>query len=783
MAKERAEMGDYSGSSLLNRDPLIAAARALWDYGLAVVPILAGTKRPSIEGWQERRLDWSELAKLLADGRVGGLGVVAGALSGNLAVLDFDGDGWRDAFDVFCESWPELTDAPTVVTGSGKRHLWVICPDMPATFTSHPYRRPDLNAVIELRGNRSNCIAPPSTHPSGGRYAWAKPPEAKLREIAFGELEAWLREWAGEPERDLAPTVQGDGAHEPTADELVRVQRALDALAAWRCDAYDARGGWLGVGFALSELGDEGLRLWETWSRRSPKYEAGMCARKWPTMRPGRGIGLGSLYYWARLDGGLEPNMATDLKPPPLEADAVPPPKGGYRPTDMGNAERFVATWRGKVLWSAGLGWLWWDGKRWVPDQLERVMAMAKTTARRIGLEAMSEESEARRQTLIRWWATSENVARVAAMIELAKSDLAMPTDAFDANPYLLNCVNGTLDLRDATLHPHDPNDLITKLCPVAYAPEATHPVWDRFLADATGGDAAFGAFLQRLAGYALTGDTSEEIFALVLGTAGTGKSTFLEALLSTWGDYGRKCAFDTFLARRDVGVPRPDLVALRGARLVAAVETAPARSLDSPAIKELTGGDRITTRSLYREEITFTPQCKLLLAANDAPKMSDLDAGLWRRLRKVPFEHVVAEPDPTVKDTLKKAAVAGPAILAWAVRGCLDWQRDRLGTCDEVKRATAQLRLDFDPLAEFFSECCVFGPAYEVSAKVLRDTYEAWAHENGAKGGAIVGNQEWGRRLADKGCERAMRRKDGTVTRLWLGVGLAAPPDEDIPM
>jgi len=452
---------------------------------------------------------------------------------------------------------------------------------------------------------------------------------------------------------------------------------------------------------------------------------------------------------------------------------------GDYRLTDMGNAERFVSAWRGKVLWSGGLGWLWWDGKRWVPDQLERVAAMAKITARSIGAEAQDEADEARRQALIKWWAMSENAARVAAMVELAKPDLAVSADAFDADPYLLNCSNGTLDLRNATLHPHNPRDLITKLCPVAYTPDATHPVWDRFLADATGGDEAFSTFLQRLAGYALTGDTSEEIFALVLGTAGTGKSTFVEALLSTWGDYGRKCAFDTFLARRDVGTPRPDLVALRGSRLVAAVETAPTRSLDSPAIKELVGGDRVTARSLYREEITFMPQCKLLLAANDAPKMSDLDAGLWRRLRMVPFKHVVADPDPTVKDTLRKVAVAGPAILAWAVRGCLDWQRNRLGACDEVKRATTQLRLEFDPLAEFFSECCVFGHAYEVPAKALRDAYEAWTHENGTPVGGVVGNQEWGRRLADKGCKRVQRRVSGENMRFWVGVGLADPYEE----
>ena len=201
-----------NGPPFVSGCDLVKAALALHKRGLAVVPIpragfeykdrkgqthKATGKGPIIRGWQKRQLSREELGGLLQDDHVVGIGVVAGALSGNLAVLDFDGAGWQGAFEHFRLSWTELENAPIVETGSGKRHIWLRCPDMPTDFTKRDFVREDLKAKIELRGNRCNCIVPPSLHPSGGQYRWVSG-EADWVEVPFAELLEWLTEWVGE---------------------------------------------------------------------------------------------------------------------------------------------------------------------------------------------------------------------------------------------------------------------------------------------------------------------------------------------------------------------------------------------------------------------------------------------------------------------------------------------------------------------------------------------------------------------------------------------------------
>jgi putative DNA primase/helicase len=364
-------------------------------------------------------------------------------------------------------------------------------------------------------------------------------------------------------------------------------------------------------------------------------------------------------------------------------------------------------------------------------------------------------------------------------MVELAKSEpgIAQRPDAFDCDPWALNVANGTLDLRTGQLRPHDRADMITKLAPVTFDPDAKHPTLARYIADVTSGDADFAAYLQRAAGYSLTGSTAEEAFFLVLGPAATGKSTLIEALLALLGDYSVKSAFDAFLESNNVGGATPELARLRGARLVAASETSKSRKLNESLVKELTGGDSITARNLYAAPFTFKPCFKLWLGCNEAPKLTDTDSGLWRRLQRLPFERELAEGkrDPKVKQALTGEAL--PALLAWAVRGCLDWQRGGLRMAPTVRAKTAELRADFDPLAEFFSEACVFTKYAETPAQELRDAYAVFAASMGVP---PIGNTDWSERLRAKGCKtwRTMRG-DKRVT-LWQGIGLKTESEPD---
>ncbi|MGI8597500.1 MAG: DNA primase family protein, partial [Thermoleophilaceae bacterium] len=287
--------------------------------------------------------------------------------------------------------------------------------------------------------------------------------------------------------------------------------------------------------------------------------------------------------------------------------------------TDYGNAERLVSAHGGDLRYAHGLGWLAWDGRRWRRDLDGEVERRAKATVRALYREAGSLEDEGERKALASWARKSEAAPRIAAAIALARTESAVVVGpgALDGAPLLLNVVNGTLDLRTGELREHRREDLLTKLAPVAWVPGSRDPAWERFLEHTTGGDAELAAFLQRAAGYTLTGDTGEEVLFFAHGPTATGKSTLLEALGATLGEYAVTADFDTFLARRgDPGV-RTDIARLAGARLVASLEVEDGKHLAEGLLKQLTGGDTVTARFLYSDAFEFAPAFKLWLAAN----------------------------------------------------------------------------------------------------------------------------------------------------------------------
>jgi putative DNA primase/helicase len=301
----------------------------------------------------------------------------------------------------------------------------------------------------------------------------------------------------------------------------------------------------------------------------------------------------------------------------------------------------------------------------------------------------------------------------------------------------------------------------------------------DKFLVDSTGGDEEMIAFLQRSAGYTLSGFTDEEKFFLVHGPEASGKSTFLEMLKAVLGDYAQTADFETFVARNQVGGARNDIARLAGARFVASIEVDEGKRLAEGLVKTITGGDSICARFLYREAFEFRPQFKLWLACNHAPRISEGDGGMWRRILRVPFEHTVpeSERDPKVKATLKNVDEAGPAILAWAVEGCLRWQMEGLNVPDGVTAATAQYRQEQDPLAEFLDDMCNVGDEdLFVPVTDLRKSYERWASDVGVK--HTLGAKAFNERLESRGCRRVTRRYyndlgTAKIGKCWVGITL----------
>ncbi|KKL83177.1 hypothetical protein LCGC14_1977380 [marine sediment metagenome] len=364
----------------------------------------------------------------------------------------------------------------------------------------------------------------------------------------------------------------------------------------------------------------------------------------------------------------------------------------------------------------------------------------------------------------------TESEARIAAMIALAASEPGIPVRPaeLDADPWLLNVQNGTLDLRTGTLRVHEGADLITKLAPVNYDPAAECPLWLAFLDRIMEGKASLIEFLQRSAGYSLTGDISEQVLFFFYGRGRNGKSTFLTTILTLLGDYGRQAAPGLLTMKRHDAHPteRADLM---GARFVASIEVEQGRRLAEALVKELTGGDRQKARFMRGDFFEWEPTHKLYLAVNHRPVVTGTDLAIWRRIRLVPFSVRIPEEE---QDRNLSAKLKGEAsgILNWALEGCLAWQGDGLGAPLEVVEATASYRAEQDVLGAFIDDECTLAEDAKATAKSLYAAYREWSKAHGEEPATQTA---FGLQLG----ERGLRASRGRSARWWRGIGLNAQP------
>jgi putative DNA primase/helicase len=451
------------------------------------------------------------------------------------------------------------------------------------------------------------------------------------------------------------------------------------------------------------------------------------------------------------------------------ERAALDAPKLEYL-AELDAARLFAREYGDRIRYCAKAGgWFAWDGERWKHDDDGAIYRLAGECTDRIADSAnIITDLDERKKVLafaiqLRKRRGIENVVALAASLEGIAID---DPQRFDADQWLLNCENGTIDLRSGELRRHDRTQLLTKLVPIEHDLSATCERWLRFLDEIFAGDADTIDFVQRATGYSLTGCTREHAFLVLYGRGANGKSSLLSLIGQILGDYALSAAPETFVDRKNGGSTN-DLARLRGARFVSALETSEGRALAESFVKAVTGGDRISARFLFAEFFDFEPMFKLWFATNYKPHIRGGDEGMWRRVRLVPFEQCFDGDrcDPNLREKLEAEL---PGILAWAVRGCLEWQQRGLTPPASVAAATASYRTEMDTFSGFIDEKCKADSLVSVAAGDLYAAYRRWAEVNGEK----PSSQTWfGRQLADRGFEKSREGRQ----RRWIGLELVA--------
>jgi putative DNA primase/helicase len=479
-----------------------------------------------------------------------------------------------------------------------------------------------------------------------------------------------------------------------------------------------------------------------------------------------------------------------------LLSDDAPAERETAERSETRNAERLIALHGADLrhvrTWDK---WLTWDGRRWERNEaaalarmidVSRVMFAEKQAAyRRAGQEhgaaAATGDPDAKRALrracdALAWAEGSQNKSRLLASLFTATATsfgVSIDHTALDADPYLLNAPNGTIDLHTGILRPWRREDLCTRLTGAAYDPGAKCPLWDRFLSEAQP-DSDVRAFLQRLTGHTLIGDAriKDHAFPIHYGNGGNGKGTFAESLLTALGEYAITISPDLIMLRDGEAHPTGQ-TDLCGARFVTTEETKEGQSLNVALVKRLSGGNRIRARRMCEDYWEFWPSHVLWLITNHAPKIAETKDAIWRRVYLIPWETKPAQPDDKLVAKLRAEA---PGILAWAVRGALEYHLRGLDPPASVVAATAAYRAAEDMLGAWLSERCVIEPSGRITRAALLSDYRHWLSAQGEDSDTDA--------LANKVFCQAIREhgvKDGKVkpgsnmaaTHGWHGIRL----------
>lgn len=431
-----------------------------------------------------------------------------------------------------------------------------------------------------------------------------------------------------------------------------------------------------------------------------------------------------------------------------------------YRPpdfSDAGNEEVFSRIHKDGLIYVNSLGWLFWNGKKWVRDDhkpLEYAKALSKdmlAEAQKENRQALGELAEAQAQfdesgdqdsakvldkakeksksakAYLKHANTLRNASRLKSVVDLAIPTLVIPVEKLDASPNEINTPNGIVDLLTGKTRPHDRTSYCSKMMACAPGDKGRY-MWETFLDTITEGDDSLKGFLQMVAGMAMYGTVYHEGIIMAYGGGRNGKSTFFNALNNVFGDYGG--SIDVKVLTTDRGNKGASLATLRGKRLVVTGELEEGQRLSTSILKQIASTDSLVIEEKYRQPETVRQSHSLVLSTNYLPRVGSTDGGTWRRLTIVPFTATIPADGGVQNYAEVLSSEAGEAIASWAIEGArlFALNKYRLPIHQAVEDATADYRERENWLGTFISECCECSPTYRLSAKELYAEYKEWA-------------------------------------------------------
>ncbi len=425
-------------------------------------------------------------------------------------------------------------------------------------------------------------------------------------------------------------------------------------------------------------------------------------------------------------DGNVKPVAPTTVEA--VEVDSF---------TDVSFARQLAASSRQYIRYcEAKSCWYVYGGSFWEQGSGNLVKPFVHQLARvfheRAGAESDPDKRKRYRDQANRL--ETDRVIRAVINQAMSLRGLQIDPTRFDRHRHLLNVLNGTIDLKTGVLQPHNPEDLIARIAPVEYHPEATSELWETTIRLAMSDDDEMVSFLQRVFGYALTGYTSEKKFFDAYGPKDTGKTTIWKAFEKMLGPgYAHALRAEALMYQREPDKIPHEIADLMGVRLVVVSEVPDGRRFNEELMKKLSGGDMIRACFKYGNTFEFDPQLALVLYSNDRIELGGSDDALWERATSIPFTFnfkTETTPDTSVGTTLELPEHQ-QGILAWAVRGAVAWAEQGLAPIPQkVTEDTEAHRAEVNAVLCFIRERCEEGVGFKVAFQGLHRAYARWAKE-----------------------------------------------------